>query len=296
MDFLYTLQELRNPVLNGLFSAITYLGSEIVVIGVLCIAYWCLNKQLAYKICFTYFVSGLMVQGTKIACRIDRPWVLDKRLHVLDSAKDAATGYSFPSGHTQSSTGLFSALAFHFKKIGVWIASFVLIALVMFSRMYLGCHTPKDVLVAFAITIVVSFVINRIYGIFEKNSLTRTLTFIMIELISIALIVFTALVVSSGKSTTELAMDCFKAAGAGIGFGIGWYIETGYIKFEPSSSKKLWIEILKFIIGIAGALILKEGIKIIFGQSIAVNIIRYIIVVIWIVAGYPAIFKKVLRK
>lgn len=296
MDFLYTLQELRNPVLNGLFSAITYLGSEIVVIGVLCIAYWCLNKQLAYKICFTYFVSGLMVQGTKIACRIDRPWVLDKRLHVLDSAKDAATGYSFPSGHTQSSTGLFSALAFHFKKIGVWIASFVLIALVMFSRMYLGCHTPKDVLVAFAITIVVSFVINRIYGIFEKNSLTRTLTFIMIELISIALIVFTALVVSSGKSTTELAMDCFKAAGAGIGFGIGWYIETRYIKFEPSSSKKLWIEILKFIIGIAGALILKEGIKIIFGQSIAVNIIRYIIVVIWIVAGYPAIFKKVLRK
>lgn len=296
MDFLYTLQELRNPVLNGLFSAITYLGSEIVVIGVLCIAYWCLNKQLAYKICFTYFVSGLMVQGTKIACRIDRPWVLDKRLHVLDSAKDAATGYSFPSGHTQSSTGLFSALAFHFKKIGVWIASFVLIALVMFSRMYLGCHTPKDVLVAFAITIVVSFVINRIYGIFEKSSFTRTLTFIMIELISIALIVFTALVVSSGKSTTELAMDCFKAAGAGIGFGIGWYIETGYIKFEPSSSKKLWVEILKFIVGIAGALLLKEGIKIIFGQSIAVNIIRYIIVVIWIVAGYPAIFKKILGK
>lgn len=296
MDFLYTLQELRNPVLNGLFSAITYLGSEIVVIGVLCIAYWCLNKQLAYKICFTYFVSGLMVQGTKIACRIDRPWVLDKRLHVLDSAKDAATGYSFPSGHTQSSTGLFSALAFHFKKIGVWIASFVLIALVMFSRMYLGCHTPKDVLVAFAITIVVSFVINRIYDIFEKSSFTRTLTFIMIELISIALIVFTALVVSSGKSTTELAMDCFKAAGAGIGFGIGWYIETGYIKFEPSSSKKLWVEILKFIVGIAGALLLKEGIKIIFDQSIAVNIIRYIIVVIWIVAGYPAIFKKVLGK
>ena len=88
MDFLYELQTLRTPVLDKIMSLLTHLGSEIIVIGVLCIMYWCINKRTAYKLCFTYFISGLAVQGLKIACRIERPWIRDSRLHVVDAAKD----------------------------------------------------------------------------------------------------------------------------------------------------------------------------------------------------------------
>ncbi len=293
MDFLYTLQGIRNPVLDAIMTFFTYFGDEILVIGILCITYWCINKKLAYKVCFTYFVSGLMVQGLKIACRIDRPWVRDSRLTCVDSAKSGATGYSFPSGHTQGSTGLFSTFAFHFKKVWGYIGGFVIIALVMFSRMYLGCHTPQDVFTAFGITIVVSVIINYVFDRLRPANATRIAVFAFIEIISIALIAFSYYIVSSGKSDPELAMDCFKAAGAGIGFGIGWFIEDKFIGFDPKSIKSIPGQILKFVIGIAVALLLKQGIKMLFGDTIIVNIVRYIIVVIWIIAAYPAIVRKI---
>ena len=296
MDFLYFLQELRNPVLNAIFTAITYLGDEIFVIGILCIAYWCLDKKLAFKLCFTYFISGLTIQGLKIAFRTERPWIRDLRLKPVDSAVSGATGYSFPSGHTQGITGLFATIAFHLKKVWGFIAGFIIIALVMLSRMYLGCHTPEDVLVSFAVTFVISAAVCYVVDHFKSTNTSRIVIFILIECICAGLIAYSLYVTSSGKSTTVLAMDCFKAAGAGIGFGIGWFIEESFIKFDPKSTKKIWFQILKFVLGIAGALIIKQGLKIIFGDNITVNIIRYAICVLWIVAIYPLIVKALTNK
>lgn len=297
MDFLFYLQELRNPVMDAIFSVLTHLGSELIVIGVLCLFFWCLDKKTAYKLCFTYFISGLAVQGLKIACRIERPWIRDTRLYPVESAIEGATGYSFPSGHTQSSTGLFSSLAFTFKKIWVYIVGFILIALVMFTRMYLGCHTPADVLVSFAITVTVSFCVNYAYEHFKSSKITNLIVFILIELISIGLIAYSYYVVTSGKSTIALAIDGFKAAGAGIGFGIGWFIEVTYVNFDPKGCKKIWQQILKLAIGIGVALLIKSGIKAIFGgESILVNIVRYALAVVWIVGIFPIIIKKFFTK
>ncbi len=293
MDFLYFLQELRNPVLDTIISLLTNIGSEVVVIGVLCLFFWCLDKKTAYKLCFTYFISGLAVQGLKIACRIDRPWIKDSRLYPVESAREGASGYSFPSGHTQSSTGLFSSLAFHFKKTWLYIVGFALIALVMFTRMYLGCHTPMDVLVAFGITVIVSFAVNYAFEHFKATKTTNVIVFIAIEIISLALIGYSYYVVASGKSTAELAMDCFKAAGAGIGFGIGWFIEVTFVNFDPKATKSVWKQILKMAIGIGIALLLKSAPKWIFGEDlIIVNVLRYVIAVLWIVGIFPIIIKK----
>lgn len=292
MDFLYELQTLRTPVLDKIMSLLTHLGSEIIVIGVLCIMYWCINKRTAYKLCFTYFISGLAVQGLKIACRIERPWIRDSRLHVVDAAKDGATGYSFPSGHTQSATGLSASLAFHFRKIWIYIAAIAFTGLVMFTRMYLGCHTPADVLVSFGITTVVAFCVNYAFEHFASGKRTNIIVFALIEIISFALLAYSYYVVSTGKSTAELAMDCFKSAGAGIGFGIGWYLEVTFINFNPKAVKNIWGHILKLVVGIGVALLLKSGIKAIFGDIIIVNIIRYVLVVVWITGAFPFIIKK----
>ena len=296
MDFLYWLQNLRNPVLDAIMAVLTNFGSEILVIGVLCIFYWCLDKKTAHKLCFTYFISGLAVQGLKIACRIERPWVKDSRLYPVEAAKEGATGYSFPSGHTQGVTGLFAGLAFNFKKMWLYIASFAIIAVVMFSRMYLGCHTPADVLVAFGITVVVAFVVNYAFDHIKFNKRNNLIIFILLEVISVALIIYTYYLVATGKTTEELAMDCFKSAGAGIGFGIGWYLEVTYVNFNPKATKTVWGQILKLVIGLGVALLLKSGIKAIFGDIIVVNIVRYVITVIWIVYLFPLIFKSIEAK
>lgn len=298
MDFLYMLQNIRNPVLDAVMTFFTYFGDEILLIGILCLTYWCINKKLAYKLCFTYFISGLMVQGLKIVCRVERPWIRDSRLTPSETALDGATGYSFPSGHSQSSTGLFATLAFHFKKSFGYIISFVIIALVMLSRMYLGYHTPQDVLVAFGITVVVSFIVNYLFENYTSTPATRIIVLVLTELISAGLIGLTYYVVATGKSTPELAMDCFKAAGAGLGFGIAWFVEDKFVKFDPKSTSSVWAQILKFIIGIGVALGLKEGLKLLGAHflpdaTIIVNIVRYFIVVFWIVAIYPLIVMKI---
>ena len=91
--------------------------------------------------------------GLKITFRIPRPWVLDPQFQAVPSAIPAATGYSFPSGHTQSGTALYGSLALSTKKKWQSIVAVLIFLLIAFSRMYLGCHTPKDVLTAMLISL-----------------------------------------------------------------------------------------------------------------------------------------------
>lgn len=115
MEFLYFLESIRNGVLNIFFIICTSFGEELVLISLFAIIYWCINKKLAYRIAFSYFMSGIVVQGLKIHFRIERPWVIDPDFKPVEAVMDTATGYSFPSGHTQSSASLYSSIAFHFK-------------------------------------------------------------------------------------------------------------------------------------------------------------------------------------
>ncbi len=295
MEFLYFLESIRNGFLNVFFIICTSFGEELVLISLFAVIYWCINKKLAYRIAFSYFLSGVAVQGLKIHFRIERPWVLDPEFKPVDQVMDTATGYSFPSGHTQSSTSLYSSIAFHFKKRAVYIGAFVLIAAVMLSRMYLGCHTPKDVLVGFAVTIVISAAVSFAFDNFNSTLLTDILVSLLIFVLSAALFGYSYYLVNTGATTDVLAMDGFKAAGAGAGFAVGWFIEKRYIRFDPKNSH-LWVQILKVVTGLAGALVIKSGLKLILGNTMISNTVRYFFVILWIAVAFPLIIKKLFRE
>ena len=82
----------------------------------------------------------------------------------------AATGYSFPSGHTMSGTSTYgTTIAMQRKKRkGAAVFCGVMIALTGFSRNFLGVHTPQDVVVGFseavAIIIIVGICQRKIAG------------------------------------------------------------------------------------------------------------------------------------
>lgn len=101
MDFLNLLSQYRTPAGDVFFQGITLLAQETFVVVVICWLFWCSNKKLAYCLGFTYFTSGLLVQGLKITFRVPRPWLLDSAFEPVASAVPGATGYSFPSGHTE---------------------------------------------------------------------------------------------------------------------------------------------------------------------------------------------------
>ncbi|MDE7299225.1 MAG: phosphatase PAP2 family protein, partial [Lachnospiraceae bacterium] len=251
MDFLRLLAEHRSPAATAFFRTATWLGEELFVVAVLCMLYWCIHKRFAYRICFVYFISGIVVQVLKVTFRIDRPWVLDPDFLPVESAMATATGYSFPSGHTQAATALFGSCLFlvagrqwkrNWQKIAVCCLCAAAIAAVGMSRMYLGVHTPKDVLVSFAVSIVpaVFMGLRRDAGeaelcgekdlsgaLPEKRRRLMAAVFAAAGLFAAG---YALILCSANILEPQLAADCVKAGGAGIGFALGWYLETGYIR------------------------------------------------------------------
>lgn len=176
MELLYWFESIRNPVLDVFMSLVTHLGEEtFFMVGALFV-FWCLDKRKGYYLLSVGFVGTLVNQWLKIVCRVPRPWVKDANFTIVESARAEATGYSFPSGHTQTAVGFFGGVARFTGLPLVRIVSIVILLLVSLSRMYLGVHTPADVGVSFLVAVVLVLVLyplmestlwfpNRLYGI-----------------------------------------------------------------------------------------------------------------------------------
>ena len=160
MEFLYFLEGLRVPILDSFMLAITYFGDEIAFLVTALIIFWCIDKRKGYFILSVGFVGTLANQFMKLWFRIPRPWVLDENFTILEQAREAASGYSFPSGHTQSAVGTFGGLAAVTKNRAVRWICIAIAVLVPFSRMYIGVHTPLDVLVAAGMALLLIFVMR----------------------------------------------------------------------------------------------------------------------------------------
>lgn len=290
MEFLNLLAQYRTPLGDAFFQAITLLAQETFVVVVICWLFWCSNKKLAYCLGFTYFSSGLLVQGLKITFRVPRPWLLDPNFQPVASAVPGATGYSFPSGHTQSITALLGTLGFYTKKKPLRFLCFLFVFLVGFSRMYLGCHTPQDVLVSFGVSIVCVFLCYHFLYKKEYFKNSESLVSVFMGIVCVVLLGYTLFLYKSGAIEFHYAQDCIKACGAGAAFSLGYYLTETYIPFTPPDSFQG--QALRFIIGIAVTLLLQAGLKPIIGQSLAASFIRYFLVVFWIITVYPYVFYK----
>ena len=154
MPFLHFLQSIRNPFFDWFFALITHLGEETFFLVIAIMFFWCINKREGYFILITGLVGTVVNQIAKLFFRVPRPWVLDPDFEIVESAREEATGYSFPSGHTQNIAGTYGSIAAYEPKKWKTILCTILIVLVAFSRMYLGVHTPLDVIVSLLFALV----------------------------------------------------------------------------------------------------------------------------------------------
>lgn len=289
MSFLWTLSRIRTPFLDSLFQFITYFGQELLLIGVICALYWCVDKKLAAQIGFTYITAGLCVQGLKITFRIPRPWILDPNFKAVESAVPAATGYSFPSGHTQGGTSLFAPLALNAKKRSVKLLCTIAFLLIGFSRMYLGCHTPKDVLTAIAVSLLFSWLIWRYRDLFTGPRSHVGLIALLVAAAASGICIYSYVLYRGGVIEARYASDCFKASGAALGFAAGWFLEQKLLDFEAQkgSTKE---KVLRFIVGLLFTAALQFGLKALIGHTLAGKTVQHFIVIFWIIFVYPYIF------
>ncbi len=136
-------------VLDAVMSRLSILasGSMLMLIVLLCLlCFWLLPAARPHAVSLLLAVGGgeLLVNGLKIVFHRARP-----------SPVFAHLGYSFPSGHAFFAVTVYGLLAYWLTRTGrgcvCWLFAVALIALVGFSRIYLGVHYASDVLAGFAV-------------------------------------------------------------------------------------------------------------------------------------------------
>lgn len=286
MNFLYWLEDLRIPVVNEFMLAITYLGDEIAFLVLALILMWCVDKRTGYYILSVGFLGTIANQFMKLWFRIPRPWVLDESFTILEQAREGASGYSFPSGHTQSAVGTFGAIAYVTKnKILRWLC-LAIVFLVPFSRMYLGVHTPLDVSVAAGMAAVLIFVLRPM--ILGKNPRVFPAFLGMMLLISVGFLCFVELYSFPSDIDPHNMESGLKNAytllGSLSGLCLVYIVDENWMHFPTKAV--WWAQIIKVAVGLGAVLAVKSGLKspldAVFGYLVG-RAVRYFLIVI--VAG-----------
>ncbi len=301
MSFLYWLEDLRNPIFDFIFSVITLFGEETIFMAVGMIIFWCLNKYDGYYLLCVGFFGTLINQFLKITCRIPRPWVKDPNFTIVESAREAAGGYSFPSGHTQVSVGLFGGIARRSKqKIlrGVMIA---LCVLVPFSRMYLGVHTPWDVAVSVCIALILIFVLHPLFQRAEKDARVMYGILGVLSAIVVAYLLYVSLfpfpesvyLEENIHNLDSARENAYTLLGCMAGLLVLFPVERKWIRFETKAV--LWVQIVKVVGGLLLILAVKEGLKMpldtLFGGHMIARSVRYFFVVLMGGLLWPLTFR-----
>ena len=297
MEFLYFLENVRTPFLDKFFSLITHLGSETLFLAIAIIVFWCFSKSSGYYLLTVGFFGTMINQFLKLVCRIPRPWVRDPDFTIVESAREGATGYSFPSGHTQSVTAALGCPARVVKHLVLRIVFIVLILLTALSRMYLGVHTPQDVLVSLGIGTVLVLVIYPLFKNSGKNPGPMYAAMGVLILCSVAFVLFVELNawpadidahnLESGMKNAYLLLGCSAA------MLISALVEQNCINFEEKAP--FGAQVLKVVLGLALVLALKAGLKApllaLFNGHQCATAVRYFVLVIFAACVWPLTFK-----
>jgi undecaprenyl-diphosphatase len=146
----------RVPTLTGAMRAVTWLGSVWVVVGLVValglVWLWRRRTWRPLVLGLGAWVSAAILTNT-IKALIDRP--RPPAAHWIG----AASGASFPSGHTSNAVAVYGVIAALIaasstswsRRVAAWAGALIVWTAVGVTRMYLGVHWLTDVLGGFAL-------------------------------------------------------------------------------------------------------------------------------------------------
>ncbi len=305
VEFFNRLSESR--FIELLFQGISQFGTETVFIVLLAITYYGISKKLAKDVAFPAFYA--MCFGNIFKCFFnrfrpfqqypDRVTIRDKSILATDTNGEymlvhgeygdfyASSSSSFPSGHSFSSSAVYTSYAYNIKKTWAWIVAEVVTILVMISRMALGAHFFTDVLAGFIIGSAIVILYNYMLTKFKNKTLIHIITLSIIGILTFLSPLY-----------SDISRDLFSTFGMVLGFYIGSILEEKYVNFEDT--KCLWKAVIRVAIGIGIAYALKVLLKMTYSwafddASLARNIcdfLRYAIMLFTVTFLYPMLIKK----
>ena len=298
IDYLLALQNLREgapDILSGFLSLLSLIADGPGLVAIVMIVYWCVNKRAGQFTMAAFMTSNLICQFIKNLVCVYRPWVRDPRITPPESVLEGAGGYSFPSGHAAGATSSLGSFAWILrKKYLVWSIVLVVIALlIVFSRNFLGVHTPQDVLVAVGIGVLAIWLTIRFFRWFEDNEDKDWL--VAAAAIAVSLITLIIVIVKpypldyvDGKllvDPIEMQKGSFEASGVVIGVVLGWLLERRMVQFSTdSASIDLRGRLIRGIVGIVivgivyfvGNALFKAVFGLLWGKLLAMAVLTFV--------------------
>lgn len=173
INCLLFLQNYRTGILENFdpfFLSVTIFGEFWLPTLICAITYWCIDFRAGIYLCSMAGFNVFLAHFLKMIACVYRPWILDNRIHPSELAIPFAKGYSCPSGHSAMSSSVLGGVAFLIRK-HKFLCLFLIfiILLVGFSRLWLGVHTPQDVISGFAIGLILIFAVNSLINWAEKD-------------------------------------------------------------------------------------------------------------------------------
>ena len=287
LQLIHGLQDMSCGFLDFLFEFFTFFGESLIAIAILAYFYWIYNKKEGQKLATVLITSLTCNNAIKGIAKVNRPFMDDET--VINKRPSTATGYSFPSGHSQTASTLYASLMRFFKKRWLSILLSILIVLVMVSRMYLGAHYPTDVLVGCLLGLVFTFGLPKLIDKFKDQKWL---------LLSICLI-FMPFAIYFLVVQNDLNDDFFKMYGLLLGYFGAYLFEKKYVNFTTDISNKK--KVIRYIVGLVVLIALQGGLKLLFNAifveqtyilKTVLNLVRYGLISFVGLGLYPLIFTK----
>ena len=266
----------RTDWLTVIMKGFSLLGEEEFFLLFLPIAYWLWRKDILGRtgivLLFTFLLNALI----KGIFQIPRPEVVEHLVTVED--------WSFPSGHAQAAMVLWGWLAWEFKLRWGFILAGVIILGVGLSRIYLGVHTPLDVLGGWSL----GFLTLAGYA-YLLTLKPRGWTHLGPSRQSITVFV---ILMGLFMLVPEVSNVALKGGAAFLGFLTGILHEKRYL--ASSLKRDVPSQALKLLVGFMGILLIWIGLKQVFlsiGYVSDITLfLRYLLLGAWIGFGAPYLF------
>lgn len=295
MELLYLLEKIRMPVLDELMLAVTLLGEETAFLVIALVFFWCVDKRRGYHLMAVGFIGTIMNQFLKLLCRVPRPWVMDQNFTILEQAREAAAGYSFPSGHTTMAVGTFGAIASTEKRSWIKWICILLASLVAFSRMYIGVHTPYDVAAGAICALLLVFLLRpMVMGDDPKRMDILLVAMVALGICYLGYVEWFPFPADIDVHNLESGTkNAYTMIGCLAGVLVVYHVERRYVDFTVEAV--WWIQILKVVLGLGLVLLIKIGAKapleMLFGGHMLARSVRYFLIVVIAGVIWPMTFR-----
>jgi membrane-associated phospholipid phosphatase len=291
---------------------LSFLGTEPFYLVFMPAIFWCFDATLGFRLGLILLTGAPLNTIFKMAFGWPRPYWVSPDVRGL--ASEASFG--IPSGHAQDSMVVWGRLASGLRRgWAYWLAAIMILGISL-SRLVLAVHYPSDVLGGWLVggLLLLAFIrfddaVRRALASWSLAVQIGAAAVLSLGLLAAGLVVhffasargvpsawiaMASSAVPGSPPIDPLSLEPLIAStGALLGFAAGGACLFKHREFKADGSA--WSRFQRFLIGVAGVLVVYYGLKLVFpaGQSlpaIGLRFVRYSATTFWMVYLAPQVF------